>query len=124
MALVVQTKISFVAIAGQSTQTTPGSTADAFTRALRGRRIEHATSTIFRVVGVARTGKAGLFRRRGIGTRSALFITRAGQVVGVVGVPEEKRKKKKEKKENRREKMNNNTGWSETTGEHGSQPQV
>ena len=76
------------------------------------------------MVGVARTGKAGLFRRRGIGTRSALFITRAGQVVGVVGVPEEKRKKKKEKKENRREKMNNNTGWSETTGEHGSQPQV
>ena len=73
------------------------------------------------MVGVARTGKAGLFRRRGIGTRSALFITRAGQVVGVVGVPEEKRKKKKE---NRREKMNNNTGWSETTGEHGSRPQV
>jgi hypothetical protein len=73
------------------------------------------------VVGVARTGKAGLFRRRGIGTRSALFITRAGQVVGVVGVPGKKKKRKKKK---RREKMNNNTGWSETIGEHGSQPQV
>jgi hypothetical protein len=54
------------------------------------------------VVGVARTGKAGLFRRRGIGTRSALFITRAGQVVGVVGVPEEKRKKKKKKTDGKR----------------------
>ena len=55
------------------------------------------------MVGGTRAGKAGLFRRRGIGTRSALFIARAGQVVGVGGVPEQEMK---------------NTGWSETTGQN------